>query len=488
MIEKKNIDRLFQEKFKNFEVTPDESAWEYIKDFQQKKKKKPALLPFWYKVAGSAAMLALLVGLGFYFLNTSSPQQHQLVVKDEIDKAPLKNNKEFKDQNDTNVVLSEKNLPSSHTPKNANPSFKQIKINQQIVHTTIKKQHSLNNRKSLTSKKQVGSGNSSQNKTDLATNLKNEEKPSNSSKEVLSNIAAINAFTSDPEKSSVVSDQAKDNVLVFEDSISNDKNLEEKASLLEVIADSKKNKSTLEKSRKWSIAPTIAPVYYNTLSQGSGIDSQFVDNTKQGQVNMSYGVQVAYAVSPKLKIRSGVNRVDLSYGTEKVGFSAFSKGPTLANVAYNDRSDAILINDFENTSAAPAGSEVQSDQKAFIIQNEGILYQELGYLEVPMEISYHLVDKKFGIEVIGGMSTLFLQDNSLSINAGDFTTNIGQATNVNTVSFTGNIGLGFGYQVSKRISANVQPLFKYQVNAFENSSGDFNPFFFGIYSGITIKL
>ena len=34
----------------------------------------------------------------------------------------------------------------------------------------------------------------------------------------------------------------------------------------------------------------IAPVYYNTLSQGSSIDASFADNSQSGDVNISYGI------------------------------------------------------------------------------------------------------------------------------------------------------------------------------------------------------
>lgn len=495
MMEKKNIDRLFQEKFKDFEATPDESAWEFIKGSQQQRGKK-RILPLWFRIAGSAAALALLLGLGLYLINSTPILQNQLVIQEDVKKSSpekIQNSDEKNSLITTNEVdklLNTNTKEITLSPKKKETGSGISNHNSESMITEEQKVEL------SSSKNEKIAGQNFQNVKRIAVKEENQNEKSfqgNESGEFRKNLSSEAVSSKLPDnkinQNESLTQVDKKPSIEVKDSITDNNFSREKISILEAVAasnDAKKIKSG--KNRKWSIAPNIAPVYYNTLSSGSGIDAQFVDNTKQGQVNMSYGVQVAYAISPKLKIRSGVNRVDLSYGTEEVGFSAFSSGPTLANVSYNERSKAILINDFRNKPSAPAGNEVQSDLKAFVVQNEGILYQELGYFEVPMELSYHIIDTKFGLELIGGMSTLFLEDSNLSINAGDFTTDIGESTNINTVSFTGNIGLGFGYQISERFSVNVQPLFKYQVNAFQNSSGDFTPFFFGIYSGITLKL
>ena len=61
MSDKKNIDRLFQENLKNFEATPSDAVWENIHDTLHKnKRKRRVLIPIWWKIAGVAAILAIL--------------------------------------------------------------------------------------------------------------------------------------------------------------------------------------------------------------------------------------------------------------------------------------------------------------------------------------------------------------------------------------------------------------------------------------------
>ena len=89
--------------------------------------------------------------------------------------------------------------------------------------------------------------------------------------------------------------------------------------------------------------------------------------------------------------------------------------------------------------------------------------------------------------MIGGFSTLFLGNNEVVVNDGDFRTVLGEANNLNTVSFSTNIGLGFNYNLSKRLTLNVEPMFKYQLNPYTNSSANFRPYYLGVFSGVSFK-
>lgn len=70
MKEQKNIERLFQENFKDFEAQPPQDAWKNIEDRLNEKKKKRRIVPFWWRVGGVAA--TLLLGIGLYWNFQSS--------------------------------------------------------------------------------------------------------------------------------------------------------------------------------------------------------------------------------------------------------------------------------------------------------------------------------------------------------------------------------------------------------------------------------
>ena len=120
------------------------------------------------------------------------------------------------------------------------------------------------------------------------------------------------------------------------------------------------------------------------------------------------------------------------------------------------------------------------------IGSTGALNQRFGFIEVPLEIEYSLIDSKFGLNLIGGGSSLFLDENSISLDAQNSSTKIGKASNLNQISFSTNIGLGLDYELSEKFKVNLEPTFKYQLNTFDNASG-VQPYFFGIYSGVSFK-
>src|SRR5690606_33882424 len=64
MDERKNIERFFQEKFKNFEADPPEHIWGNIDKSLNKKGNKRKVIPLWWKIAGAAALLAGVLWTG----------------------------------------------------------------------------------------------------------------------------------------------------------------------------------------------------------------------------------------------------------------------------------------------------------------------------------------------------------------------------------------------------------------------------------------
>lgn len=274
-----------------------------------------------------------------------------------------------------------------------------------------------------------------------------------------------------------------------EDAEKEEENPEEKT-IEDAIADQEEIKEENENDdsenalfKKWDVAPNIAPVYYNSLSSGSPIDEQFKSNPKKGQVNVSYGINVSYALNKKLKLRSGINRLEVGYNTENV-----------AVLPAEEASGDIIIKNIDLSAAATElnigssnGFAVSQIPASFESLFDASLEQRFGYLEVPLELSYKLTDRKLSINVIGGLSSFFLNKNEVFAKNSGNTTYLGKANNLNDVSFSTNIGLGFNYKISKAFNLNFEPMFKYQLNSFSKDAGNFRPYILGVYSGLSFK-
>ena len=82
---------------------------------------------------------------------------------------------------------------------------------------------------------------------------------------------------------------------------------------------------------------------------------------------------------------------------------------------------------------------------------------------------------------------MFLGNNEISVSAGEFESVLGEANNLSSLSFTTNVGVGLKYSFSEKLMFNIEPIFKYQLNPYTDSSVDFSPYYFGVYTGLSLK-
>lgn len=492
MSDKKQIDRLFQEKFKNFEVTPNDAVWENINNRLHKDKRKRRVIPIWWKLGGVAAILLLMIAVGNVIYNEFSSTDAPVVNTEDTNSEDVKNkdinttapivNTTVSDgeesnasnqDSDSNVTLSGTNSDDdANRPLNTS-SNSSSKNN--IVTTSNQKSNIENNQKNNTTS-------STTNKDAVVTTKSNllEEDLNASNKE-----KAIVDETKTNSKSAVTDTNKKDDDLLDEkkEEITNKKTIEEAIG----EANEDKEKEEDEKLNRWSVTPNVAPVYFNTLGKGSSLDEQFVENSKSGEVNMSYGVGGSYAINKNLKIRAGINKVDLGYSTNNV--IAYQNIDSTGIVGSRSHLRNVTMSDNAKNISFISTQTLNRSNTPEIINNKikGSLDQQFGFIEVPIEIEYAVINKKLGVNVIGGFSTLIVDHNEVySVIQGNRTL-IGEANNLNDISYSANFGLGINYKISKKINVNLEPTFKYQIKTFNNSSGDFQPYFIGVYTGLRFK-
>lgn len=432
MKERKHIDRLYQEKFKDFEVSPREAVWKNISErIQQKKKKK--IFP-WKRIAGAAAMLALLFSLGDQFSTAN------------------------------NAVVDIEEKPFKVPKKNPFPPSSGIVI-------------------------KTGSNIKTEDSTAVNHSAINESKRQSNSERInneehIAEVSALNLTSFQLSKRTHKFNDAKDLMLVSSSEIVSTTRSAKKINPLFELEKQKKEalrEIPNTKNNKLKIRAFAAPIYYNGFGSSS-IDPALANNKKEGEVTMSYGMSFAYAVSDKIKIRSGVSKVAMSYNTMDIVYGASANPTILRNVDYAASNPHLTI---ENASG-PSISNIYSELDGFPSStNEGFINQSLGFIEVPLEVEFVLIDHKFGLNVIGGASTLILNENSISIHSGNISSNLGESNNLNPVSFSTNIGLGVDYKLSQKFQINIEPMFKYQFNTF--SSGNLKPYYLGVYSGVSYK-
>lgn len=497
MSEKKHIDRIFQEGFKDFEAQPSDAVWKNIEAQLNGKKKKQRVIPIWWRYAGVAALLLLFLTVGNLFFenpNSNTIIDTENVVNDHIKTVlPTTENSESiaNDNSNNNTTPANNTLVDENgiSPVNTAPS------NAISVAKTDATPNNQNNQTRVAANKAIGNNKPAiqSGRNDAVANLSEEEAIENPSVKETENNTVLASSNSKENNDTPVLDKenAKNNINNASEEgntaiAKTETNEQNSALTIEEAID--KNKDLLEdeisnQKNRWSIAPNAAPVYFNTLGEGSSIDPQFNNNSKTGEVNMSYGISASYAVNKKIKIRSGVNKVNLGYNTndiivyQSVGLSTNSNA--LQNINSGGASGYSVVSS-ESLNA--------KDLPQTLLTSNTTINQAFGYIEVPLEVQYTLSDKKLGVNVIGGFSSFFLDNNEVYSRAENGPmVFLGEANNINKVSYSANFGLGLNYQVSKTFDLNLEPMFKYQFNTFNNTSGNFTPFFIGVYTGFAIK-
>ncbi len=229
---------------------------------------------------------------------------------------------------------------------------------------------------------------------------------------------------------------------------------------------------------RWSLNPQVAPVFSSAVSNTSSLGANF--SSEGNAVNMAYGVNLAYKLTDKLKLRTGVNQVNLSYVTNDVTMTFDNPAFSDANINLNSNNQYYAV--VSSTEMANYGGE-----NFRTAQNFGNINQQLGFIEIPLELEYQLINKKIGVNVIGGASTLILNNNALVFETSTTQTEIGQANNLNATSFSTNLGLGINYGLSKQWSFNFEPTFNYQINTFKSGTTNIQPYYFGVFTGVQFK-
>lgn len=445
MSDNKHIDRLFQEKLKDFEASPSPEAWQAISSKLQRKKRR--VLPLWWWYGGIAAVL--VVGLIWYGSNrntdiTPNTNEPIIVVAPEV----------FMPTDTVEQVITEQKTPVEKTEESKNAlTTKRTNHKKKKNITTILVAQ---NRANLVSEKNAE-------KDNMSTDKIKEDNLSVDPRVVPENLTIT---TKTPKKKTT----PKDTVVVF-------------TSKKDFIAQVQQQESDTKKKttgKKWAITPVVAVLRSNSFSNSSPIDKSLAAMPTNGANSISYGVKISYQINSKWSVQSGIHQQNIDYLTKNLTVVSNVIGGNLSNVEYSDAGYGYSIeaNNYSSTFALSAGASVLTSNAA--------LSQTYGYIEIPIEIKYTLIEnKKFNTQIVAGMSSLFLNKNTLSVTTPNTALSLGKANNLNTINFSSNFGLDLDYSFHKKWKLNLNPMFKVHLNTFSKNANGFRPYSLGVYTGIT---
>jgi hypothetical protein len=459
---------------------PPVDSWEFIQQqIEQNTTKRKPVVPFWFKTSGIAAIMLLLLGTGYLMdwnlfsnstsqdLNSSSDQS---LVKNQEDVTNSTSTSE-NELSPNSIGIDNEGLNGIDSNSTSNSSLFNSSSNYSFANSSVSQNNPTNNRfyDVNSTFQSINQSNSFENNS----NLSREESLAKLQEEFTQAYPFWKPEFTDSEK-------------VVEKILSEEPNKDDNPTTLLAVnskPDEKKKVYTKKKEQfdRFFISGFISPMALNTFVGNSMLSDEMSQYKTENNVLLAYGVKGGYAISPKVKIRTGVSVIGFEQITKDVPFSYEIEGVGLFsregnnNIKYhgNIRIDnAVSVANNEITNRIGMGDVQQQSQ----------------YIEIPLEAEVSLFKtSSIGISATGGGSTWLLSKNKIFAHTDEFTQELGKAENLNKTSFSANAGLKFDMNLTDNIQLNVEPTFKYLINPV-NDIENYNPYSVGVNAGFTVTL
>lgn len=237
------------------------------------------------------------------------------------------------------------------------------------------------------------------------------------------------------------------------------------------------------KRKRWNIIPVLGVsnsgrFSKNTTTLGSQRavtypEKYFDDNQSSGLISNILGFNIVFRATNRISIQTGIISKELRFITEGLFLTEFIPDVNPTNIVYNPGVEVRFTNTPE---IGGAYSESTS------------LTQTIVYMEMPFELKYRMFGNlKFNTNFIGGFSFLYLNKNEIRAKSNLLSRSIGKADNILTTSLSVNLGLDIEYHLSKRFVFNSAFMFKKHYNTYLNYGNEAAPYTIGMHAGIGYK-
>ena len=256
--------------------------------------------------------------------------------------------------------------------------------------------------------------------------------------------------------------------------------------------------STVPAEQRFLVGATMSPSMSFSRSGQNPRLSELI-NSEKSRPAYSTGVSVGYKISDRLTIQSGIGLASIGQTINDVnvyaGLSDFYavkssylySVETASGIILAGNTDLYLTDSKDRVSTVIQGS-MADPSKYKLTQVGSDIQQVFRYLELPVMLRYKLIDRKFGLNLSGGVAYGLLVDNAAYTGEGSELIRVGHTEGVSMHNFSSQLGLGMEYNISKKITFNLEPLVRYYVTPLSDISGSlYKPYSLGFWSGFSFK-
>jgi hypothetical protein len=452
----KNIDRIFKNKLSHFDAEPPAEVWDNIKGKLYLERRRKMI--FWFtRVAAGIAVLAAL-SLTYFIARNS--------IKDNL----ISDDKKVKTEAEEGVPLSEGKLSDGESPAEISPDLKsENRIERQEIKKEVKIAHTVFSPGYDGGPEEI--------------TFSEEFQPEHFQEPIVTSVRSKSIRRLEYE------------VPVMEIKPSGEgmpgKPYEEIYAL---------NIPYEEESHanRWAVGTQVSPLYsYRNLSvkDESMETANYYNQAESGTLAYSGGLNVNYSPTRRISIQSGVYYSRYGVSVDQAYF--FENAPTAdagsSAKFYSVNNSSGIIDIADNTSVDYVTNYGQhknhmnfsSAGELSLQVNSGEVIQNFEYLEVPLVLRYRLIDRKIGLNFLGGLSTNLLVGSNTYYNEDGNKEKIGETTDIKPFNYSSIMGIGIDYAISKHLNINLEPTFRYYLNSINESSfiGS-HPYSLGVFTGV----
>jgi hypothetical protein len=121
--------------------------------------------------------------------------------------------------------------------------------------------------------------------------------------------------------------------------------------------------------------------------------------------------------------------------------------------------------------------------------DESSIIQQVHFLELPLLARYRMLDKKFKLDITGGIAANIVTGTQVIFKKTDDKKSVGQIANINEFNVSGSFGIGLGYAVTNNVTFHLEPTFTMFLNSLNNEHPiNFYPYQVGLFTGVSYAL
>jgi hypothetical protein len=256
---------------------------------------------------------------------------------------------------------------------------------------------------------------------------------------------------------------------------------------------------------KWLMGAQVSPSYnVSNGTQNKQYSMNMLTTESSNQVDLGAGLTVEYKPGKRWSLQSGVYYSGLSQTSQ----NSVNKNPQNSLVT-NGASDYLntklnvdaKTNKISMNSSAGViefstipsqlviGKNIEANSMASaVFVSEAQFTQSFDYIEIPLYLRYTLLDSRFAIEMLGGLSSNVLVGNQAYLENSSGKIEIGKTQDMEPVNYSSTVGIGFKYGLSKSIFLNLEPRFKYYLNSLNsNEAVTYKPYTINVFTGLSYQ-